>query len=1233
MKGSKARLERMVWCFLLSAAVACLASGAALATCHPSLSGITPGDGDIPCFVEVQPIDVCPSSAGCAPFNTLGSGPSGAGMPTNETSPNPIGFTVDPNTGVGPPPSGDNNGRDITRALLNNIGVDLIWDTMAQYPTTGTTFNTVQVTQGAVCIGHIDNAPTSGSVSKGMILTITSCTFGIPAVGDSLTWSGSTGVTTITGSAIATAPGATACGTCTGGGVSFPATYQVSQQLKVASTTITSTSTLLQSRDFLTLSQQFPNTARPPNPTPPNPPCAVSQMTIPPSSPCGAPSSPLGGATPTQTGDPSIVNMFFVNNLKPPVYSTTCTGPATSCPGGTLYGFSWQGHNGVAIGGNTFSPNAPLQARPSTIAHELLHNLGLTHNSYGAGPYNPPSSTNPFPPGGTAPPISANPLAGDCSTSTYPACAANLMTAGSIRTESTVACILAPLPSSTFPTPGTPAAACLPAFNTNLTAQSPSLETGTAGQVTPLPPFRFYFPPPNFLPTAYPPATATCSGSISGTTLMISGCSSGALWVSSVLSGSGIATTPAPGTFITAFGPNTSGGAGTYTVNISQTVGPETITATTLPTPQQAAVLSGGSGLLQVNSNNPNPNPNSAFLNGIPHETTQAQLGTSGDTAGRAVFDLSGPAGGKPGETLVAWVLTLPEQQTFAGHDRFEIVSQSRKNLIKGVHYYPEVETHPLLRNIAYGPGAGNNPGNPSVGTAADGPCASAAAECLMVEFQPPGLGANDSISFSKSILSGGAPIAKDDLCKAKITYVFSDGYATTSNLRPCPAASLPLIASSWRPDPRVSPHKVKTDMLLAQRGVVLASAPAPGHKIPPGNDPGNNNPPPAGPILDLSGTPIPGGGNNTYQSYTVNFTAAFSNTAITFAFRDDPAFISFSNASVTDTAGGSNLLTNGNFSGGNYTNNGNSSTPVGWTYANMYGATFGGVGASGFWYDGAVQAYDAISQTIATTPGHLYQISFSVAENSGCGTCNFSDLSTNGDQTDTGGNGINVTVYAQAGLPPAIAGGPWTPNPNNPNQPLFAFPAQAGCADCDPVVEGGQLGRSCNNTATSGPDVHGIIKGNVTVSAGQQCNFNSPCEIQGNLTINGGTVTLNCQVDGNVTDNAGILTLGSSAHVEGNVSISGASAFNIGPSVQIDGNLQIQSAPTGTQQAAVCGTTVKGNLTVQNNKSPIQIGGTKPIGSCTGNAVSGNLVCSSNNPMQTSGGNSVAGHNQCPSG
>jgi hypothetical protein len=176
------------------------------------------------------------------------------------------------------------------------------------------------------------------------------------------------------------------------------------------------------------------------------------------------------------------------------------------------------------------------------------------------------------------------------------------------------------------------------------------------------------------------------------------------------------------------------------------------------------------------------------------------------------------------------------------------------------------------------------------------------------------------------------------------------------------------------------------------------------------------NEPPPAGAILDLNGLPIPHGAP---QEYSVDFTATLPSTAITFAFRDDPAYITFTNASVVDlTTSSGNLLTNGNFSGGTYTDNGNSLTPNGWTYANTYGAAFGGQVIGSAWVDGAVQAYDAISQTIGTNSGDLYQISFYVTESSGYTF--FSDLSTNGDITDDGGNGIDVLAYAQAGLPPA---------------------------------------------------------------------------------------------------------------------------------------------------------------------------------------------------------------------
>ncbi len=60
------------------------------------------------------------------------------------------------------------------------------------------------------------------------------------------------------------------------------------------------------------------------------------------------------------------------------------------------------------------------------------------------------------------------------------------------------------------------------------------------------------------------------------------------------------------------------------------------------------------------------------------------------------------------------------------------------------------------------------------------------------------------------------------------------------------------------------------------------------------------------------------GGGNATYQQYTVNFTATGPSVTLVFAFPDDLADGSFTNVSMADlTNPGGNLLTNGNFSAG----------------------------------------------------------------------------------------------------------------------------------------------------------------------------------------------------------------------------------------------------------------------------------------------------------------------------
>lgn len=185
------------------------------------------------------------------------------------------------------------------------------------------------------------------------------------------------------------------------------------------------------------------------------------------------------------------------------------------------------------------------------------------------------------------------------------------------------------------------------------------------------------------------------------------------------------------------------------------------------------------------------------------------------------------------------------------------------------------------------------------------------------------------------------------------------------------------------------------------------------------------NQPPPAGPvILDLNGTPVP----HTYTQYTASFVAASATTNLSFAFRDDPTFLLLDDVNMT-TGGGSNLVVNGGFESGPL----GSSAPTGWTYLNIFGASAGGIVSSlsgcahtgiNCYGDGAVQAYDSITQAIITVVGQTYNVDFWLNENGGLTT--FSSLSTNGDITGSGGNGVNLLVYA--GDLPTLA--PTVPEP-----------------------------------------------------------------------------------------------------------------------------------------------------------------------------------------------------------
>jgi hypothetical protein len=174
------------------------------------------------------------------------------------------------------------------------------------------------------------------------------------------------------------------------------------------------------------------------------------------------------------------------------------------------------------------------------------------------------------------------------------------------------------------------------------------------------------------------------------------------------------------------------------------------------------------------------------------------------------------------------------------------------------------------------------------------------------------------------------------------------------------------------------------------------------------------NEPPPPGAILDLDGTPIP----KSYTMYTTpTFMATSGTTNISFAFREDPAFLSLDDVTMFDVTTGTAVpLVNGGFESGPV----GASAPTGWTYLNTFGAEAGGTvesnnphTGSNNYFDGAVQAYDGITQAVATNPGDVYTVSFWLSDDGPYST--FSRLSTNGDVSDTGGNGVDLLFYGGA--------------------------------------------------------------------------------------------------------------------------------------------------------------------------------------------------------------------------
>jgi hypothetical protein len=231
------------------------------------------------------------------------------------------------------------------------------------------------------------------------------------------------------------------------------------------------------------------------------------------------------------------------------------------------------------------------------------------------------------------------------------------------------------------------------------------------------------------------------------------------------------------------------------------------------------------------------------------------------------------------------------------------------------------------------------------------------------------------------------------------------------TRLAVCCAKALRCLGGAQKLENKEKVMKSALKFALAVCLCLSGATAAYANPCPPGNPP-TNCAPPTGAILDLDGTPIA----HTYTAHSVAFIATNPSTNISFAFREDPAFLFLDNVSVHLTSGGPNLLLNGDFE----TPPTGVNAPTNWTYLNSFGAAFAGVvqagsgiGGSNSYFDGAVQAYDGITQAVATTPGASYTIDFFLNDNSALTT--FSRLSTNGNVSGIGGNGVDLLVYAGA--------------------------------------------------------------------------------------------------------------------------------------------------------------------------------------------------------------------------
>jgi hypothetical protein len=134
-------------------------------------------------------------------------------------------------------------------------------------------------------------------------------------------------------------------------------------------------------------------------------------------------------------------------------------------------------------------------------------------------------------------------------------------------------------------------------------------------------------------------------------------------------------------------------------------------------------------------------------------------LATPSIAAGSSVnFTVSAPE-----SPLNVLVIMLPSGLKFDSKNQFNLISQSPNNLIQDADYVPDNDNNPSNPNAKY-----------PLGPATYSACTAKGAQCLIVEFNAPGFGPNDSLTFSQGILIGRVPATLQQLAGANVTFALN---------------------------------------------------------------------------------------------------------------------------------------------------------------------------------------------------------------------------------------------------------------------------------------------------------------------------------------------------------------------------------------------------------------------------------------------------------------------------